>query len=62
MKSKKNYANQVVTRIKKRIQELKKYQSQIRKRHEGFLDMRDQVDKMRDDAYWLLVEMLGKKQ
>ena len=61
MKSKKNYAGQVVARIKKRIQELKKYQPQIRKRHEGFLDMRDEVDKMRDDEYWLLVEMLGIK-
>ena len=60
MKSKNT--NQVVARIKKRIQELKKYQPQIRKRHEGFLDMRDVVDKMRDDEYWLLVEMLGKKQ
>ncbi len=58
MKSKN--ANQVVVRVKKRIQELKKYQPQIRKRHKGFLDMRDVVDKMRDDEYWLLVEMLGK--
>ena len=62
MKTKRNYADQVVARIKKRIQELKKYQPQIRKRHKGFLDMRDQVDKMRDDEYWLLVEMLGRKQ
>ena len=59
MKSKN--ANQVVARVKKRIKELKKYQPQIRKRHEGFLDMRDEVDKMRDDEYWLLVEMLEKK-
>ena len=58
MKSKN--ANQVVVRVKKRSQELKKYQPQIRKRHKGFLDMRDVVDKMRDDEYWLLVEMLGK--
>ena len=48
----------VVFKIAKLIDDLEEYQPQIRDRKNGFLDMSDQVDKIRDREYHLLWSLL----
>ena len=48
--------------VKERMKEGGRYQPEIIRRKEGLLDMRDVVDKMRDDEYHIYKSLLEQSQ
>jgi len=57
-----NSALKLVELVKKRMEEEGRYQPEIIRRKEGLFDMRDVVDKMRDDEYHIYKSLLEQSQ